>query len=107
MNISIPLEIKQLMEQISNQSYHVYLVGGYVRDQILGRENKDYDLCTDMPLEEIKKIYPKFNIMRENDHRNTGNMKIGNLEVEISSMRGKNLQEDLSERDFTMNAIAS
>ncbi len=107
MNISIPLEIKQLMEQISNQSYHVYLVGGYVRDQILGRENKDYDLCTDMPLEEIKKLYPKFNIMRENNHRNTGNMRIGNLEVEISSMRGKDLREDLSERDFTMNAIAA
>ena len=107
MKITIPLEIKELMEQIQNQSYHVYLVGGYVRDQILGRENKDYDLCTDMPLEEIKKLYPKFNIMRENDHRNTGNIRIGNLEVEISSFRGKNLQEDLSERDFTMNAIAA
>ena len=107
MKISIPLEVQQLMEKIANQSYHVYIVGGFVRDQILGRENKDYDLCTDMPLEEVKKLFPEFIIMRENDHRNTGTMRIGKLDIEISSIRGNNLQEDLSKRDFTMNAVAA
>ena len=107
MTITIDEKVKELMQIIESNNYHIYLVGGAVRDQIIGRDNKDYDLCTDMPLEKIKKVFPQFVIMRENDHRNTGNMRIGNVEIEISSFRGKDLKEDLLERDLTMNAVAA
>ena len=106
MKITIPQEIKEVLERISNTSYHAYIVGGAVRDRLIGRPNDDYDLCTDMPLEEVKKLFPGFTIMKENDHRNTGIIRINGLEIEISSIRGNSLKEDLSKRDFTMNAIA-
>ena len=106
MRITIPKEIQQIIELINNHGYEAYLVGGAVRDRILGIDNQDYDLCTNMPLEEIKTIIPFFNIMRENDHRNTGIFRINDNEIEISSFHGDSLEEDLSNRDLTMNAIA-
>lgn len=106
MRISIPLTIKNVMEKMKAHSYHTYMVGGAIRDWIIGRPCDDYDLCTDMPLEEVKEYFPDFTIMKENNHRNTGILRVGQQEIEISSIRGNNLQEDLSQRDFTMNAIA-
>ena len=44
--IEINNEVKKIMKQIESSGYEIYLVGGFVRDSIIGRENKDYDLCT-------------------------------------------------------------
>ena len=65
MKITIPIEIQKIIELINSYGYEAYLVGGAVRDKIIGIDNHDYDLCSNMPLEEIKKIIPDFNIMRE------------------------------------------
>lgn len=102
----IPVCIFELLEQINQRGYEAYLVGGAVRDSILGIESKDYDICTNMPLHQVKELYPNFHLMKPNENRNTGVMKIGNLVVEISDFKGVSLFDDLSNRDFTMNAIA-
>ncbi len=106
MKIDIPQEVKQIIDIINNHSYEAYLIGGAVRDAVLGKENDDYDLCTNMPLEELKKIIPNFTIMKENNHRNTGVIRINGVEIEVSSFKGKTIEEDLSKRDITINAIA-
>lgn len=98
--------IKDILNKINQSGFEAYLVGGAVRDTILEKESKDYDICTNMPLHMIKELYPNFHIMKPNNHRNTGIMRINNLEIEISTYKGKNLLEDLSNRDFTINAIA-
>lgn len=103
--MKIKEEIMTVMQEISNNGYEIYLVGGAVRDQLLNIENKDYDLCTNASLTEIKKLYPNFKIMNPNNHRNTGILKINNIDIEISEYRGKTLKEDLSNRDFTINSI--
>ena len=95
-----------LLRLQNNQGYEAYLVGGAVRDTVLDKPNKDYDICTNMPLPQIKELFPKFHIMKPNNHRNTGVMRFNNLEIEISTYKGKSIQEDLSNRDFTINAIA-
>lgn len=105
--ITIPEFIKNIMNEIEKAGYEIYLVGGFVRDAILNIENKDYDLTTNMPLDDIRKIYNNFVIMKENDHRNTGILKVDDNEIEISSFRGDTLKEDLEERDFTINALAA
>ena len=102
----IPDTIKELMQKINAEGYNIFIVGGFVRDSIIGKDNDDFDLCSDMPLEDIKKIFPAFVIMRENDHRNTGIIRIDDKIIEISSIRGKDIKEDLSNRDFTINALA-
>lgn len=102
----IPRDILDIIKNINANGHEAYLVGGAVRDSILGIESKDYDICTNMPLEKIKELYPNFHLMKPNDNRNTGVMKIENLVVEISDFKGVSLFDDLSNRDFTMNAIA-
>jgi len=102
----MPDEVRELMDNVYDNGYEIYIVGGYVRDLMLGIDSNDYDLCTNAPLEEIKKIYPKFRIMKKNNHRNTGTININNNIIEISSMKGDTIEEDLVNRDFTINAIA-
>lgn len=102
----IPDEVKNIMKKVNELGYEIYIIGGFVRDSILQRQNKDYDLCTNMPFEYINEIVPNFTIMRENEHRNTGVVRINGIDIEISMLRGMNLYEDLLNRDFTINSIA-
>ena len=104
--VIIPDEVKNIMKKVNELGYEIYIIGGFVRDSILQRQNKDYDLCTNMPFEYINEIVPNFTIMRENEHRNTGVVRINGIDIEISMLRGMNLYEDLLNRDFTINSIA-
>lgn len=106
MKIAVPDFIKEILKTINDYGYEGYIVGGAVRDAIIGKDNDDYDICTNMPLEEINKIFPAFKIMKENNHRNTGIIKINDKEIEISTFKGNSLNEDLSNRDFTINSLA-
>lgn len=101
----IPENVKALMNIIIEHGYEVYIVGGYVRDKLLDRDNNDIDLCTNMPLEELKEFY-ELKMMKRNERRNTGIIKFDDEVVEISSFKGNNLREDVLRRDFTINALA-
>lgn len=102
----MPEEVIDIMEGIIAKGYEVYIVGGYVRDYLLNIKSDDYDLATNMPLDKLKEIYPKLHIMKENNHRNTSVLHINNKKIEISSFKGKNIKEDLQNRDYTINAMA-
>ena len=104
--IDVSENIIDILKEINKKGYEAYLVGGAVRDSLLGKENKDFDICTNMPLTEIKTLYPNFHLMKPNNNRNTGVMRLNNLEIEISEFKGGSLLEDLRNRDFTINAIA-
>lgn len=105
-NIKMNPIVSEVINAINKSGYQAYLVGGAVRDAILNKDNKDFDLCTNMPLPKVKELFPSFVIMKPNNHRNTGVMRINGEEIEISEFRGKDIIEDLSNRDFTMNAMA-
>ena len=105
-NIELPSIVKEIITKINKEGYEAYLVGGAVRDFLLSKENKDYDICTNIPLIKLKEIYPKLAIMKPNANRNTGVIRVDTIELEISEYKGKNIIEDLSNRDFTINAIA-
>lgn len=104
--INVSENVIDILKEINKNGYEAYLVGGAVRDSLLGKENKDFDICTNMPLTQIKSLYPNFHLMKPNNNRNTGVMHLNNLEIEISEFKGSSLLEDLSNRDFTINAIA-
>ena len=107
MKIIINPQVKEIMEMVESRGYDIYLIGGAIRDGLIGMDNNDYDLCTNMPLEMMNSLFPSFKIMRENNHRHTGVMHYNGLEIEISSFHGHNIIEDLSKRDFTINAIGA
>ena len=104
--IEIPDELKKYMNLIIDAGYECYLVGGAVRDALLGVSNKDYDFCTNIPFEKLKDLVSNLTIMKENSHRNTAVMRVDGLDVEFTMFRENSLKEDLSNRDFTINAIA-
>jgi len=123
-SIKIPSEIKDIAEKLKKAGYQAYLVGGCVRDLLLGREPKDWDIATNAKPEEIQRIFP--DSVYENAFGTVG-VKTGSeipalKVVEITTYRlegrytdkrhpdeikfAKTVEEDLSRRDFTINAMA-
>lgn len=53
----LPNSLFQAMSLLKSESKEVYLVGGYVRDSMLKKPSKDYDLVTDVPMDKIEEIF--------------------------------------------------
>ena len=120
----IPKEVKNIVGELEKAGYEAYIVGGCVRDFLLGCEARDWDVTTNAKPEEIQKVFPKS--FYENNFLTvtvrTGSKKPELAEVEITTYRfeakysdkrhpdnvryAKTLEEDLARRDFTINAIA-
>ena len=83
----IPQEVKSILKKLKDAGYQAYIVGGCVRDFLLGIEPKDWDVATEAAPEEIQKVFP------DNFYENkfltvtakTGSEKIP--EVEITTYR--------------------
>lgn len=118
-DINIPLEINNILKMLVENGHQAYLVGGCVRDILMNKEPKDWDITTSANPKTIQKIFPES--FYENDFGTVGvKTDIGVVEVTPFRMDGKytdsrhpdkvtytdNLQDDLARRDFTMNAIA-
>lgn len=109
-------KIKKIMQKLQDNGYQAFLVGGYVRDQLLGSFSSDVDICTDaLP----KDVHNLFNINCKNNYGGS-NIKLGKYNVDITTFRKEikyvgrkpvemeyinDLEEDLKRRDFTVNAI--
>ena len=106
MEQKIPKSVVDIIELIHNQNKICYIVGGAPRDILLGKEPKDYDLCTDIPLQELQLLIPHFHLMKQTDLRNAGITRIEDTIIEISELKGTTLEEDILRRDFTINGIA-
>ena len=89
----------------------VYLVGGYLRDLILKRKNKDLDFVfsgelTDFVKEFAKKINGSFFPLNDRYQTNRVINKKDDLTYDFTKMRGRSIEGDLGKRDFTINALA-
>lgn len=124
MQYRIPQEVEVVSSGLRKAGFEAYLVGGCVRDLILGREPKDWDVTTNATPEQIQAVFP--DSFYENDYGTVG-VKTGSEDprfaiVEVTPYRteseysdkrrpdkvefGASLSEDLARRDFTINAIA-
>jgi len=108
-----PDVIYELQAQLAGWPHPVYIVGGAVRDAMLHRPLKDVDLAT--PIAGIKlarQIANQFDgdFFPLDPERDVGRALIdtpeGRLLVDVARIRGADLLADLTERDFTMNAMA-
>ncbi|MDP1707075.1 MAG: HD domain-containing protein [bacterium] len=124
MQYRIPDEVEKVGESLRGAGFEAYLVGGCVRDLIIGREPKDWDITTNANPEQIQGIFS--DSFYENDYGTVGvktdseDLRLAVIEVtpyriesEYSDKRrpdnvvfGASLLEDLARRDFTINAIA-
>lgn len=123
----IPKEVQQVAETLENAGFEAYLVGGCVRDLLIGKTPKDWDLTTDAHPNEIMALWGEDETFCNNDYGTVGvvneetedeRLKVIEVtpyrtESEYSDARrpdkvafGVSLEEDLKRRDFTVNAIA-
>lgn len=119
--IKIPDELKKMNEIFSQNGFEAYLVGGAVRDMLLGKKADDWDVTTNAKPEEVMKIFRRV-IPTGIDH-GTVTVHFSGQEIEVTTFRTESdysdgrhpdkveyaghIEEDLSRRDFTMNAIAA
>jgi poly(A) polymerase/tRNA nucleotidyltransferase (CCA-adding enzyme) len=122
---AIPEEVVKVSDQLLKNNFEAYLIGGCVRDLMLGRKPKDWDITTNANPDEIIKLFEK--TFYENEYGTVGvvneetedeTLKIVEvtpyrLEEKYSDNRrpdsvkfSGNLADDLKRRDFTINAIA-
>ncbi len=116
MTIKIPKEIKNILSKLEKKGFQSYLVGGCVRDLIQGNKPKDWDIATNAKPDEIIKIFPKsFTNNEFGTVTVPDNIEITPFRVEekYTDKRhpdkvewAKTIEEDLSRRDFTVNALA-
>lgn len=120
MNFDIPDEILSVYKKLEKSGFEVYLVGGCVRNLLLKKEISDWDLTTIATPQQILKNFPSG--FYDNKFGTVGVPLKNKQIIEITTYRtehgyvdrrhpkkvswGKSIEEDLSRRDFTINAIA-
>lgn len=118
--IEIPSVLKKFNSVFEEHGFKAYLVGGAVRDIFLKKEASDYDVATNATPQDVIKIF-NFVVPTGIEHGTVTVHFMGN-EIEVTTFRTESgysdgrhpdsvnyaatIEEDLSRRDFTMNAIA-
>ena len=115
-------ELKELMHLLSSSGKECYIVGGAVRDLLLGyKKFKDIDLTTSLSVEQLKQIFDQNQIRFDDRALKYGCLTVRNKKrnFQITSFRKdirtfgraadiefvENIEEDAKRRDFTINAI--
>jgi poly(A) polymerase len=109
----------EIVRQLRDAGYQAYLVGGCVRDLVMGREPADYDIATDAAPEAVVKLYPEsltvgaqFGVVLV--PREAGNVEVATFRSDGRYTDGrhpdevrysKTAQEDVRRRDFTINGL--
>lgn len=124
MRIRIRREVKEVMDIIESKGYSVYVVGGAVRNQLLGIPISDWDLTTNAKPMELIEIFNKEQIhfIPTGAQHGTITVYYKGLNIEVTTFRidgnysdsrrpdriyyTDDLKQDLSRRDFTINALA-
>lgn len=118
----MPKSVKEILEKFDKAGYEIYIVGGAVRDLLMGRSTNDWDFTTNATPEQILEVIPgglynnQFGtVFTDNPDDETRPHEITTFRTEegYSDARhpdkiswGKTLDEDLSRRDFTINSMA-
>ena len=120
MHISIPKHASDIIKTLSAHGYEAYVVGGCVRDSILGKEPADWDITTSALPEQVKALFPR--TIDTGLKHGTVTIMMDKVGYEVTTYRidgtyedhrrpnevtfTSDLKEDLMRRDFTINAMA-
>lgn len=121
-HIKIPDHIYALMQRLNSAGYDCYVVGGYVRDLLLDRPTHDIDLATSATPEEIMEVFTGYKVIPTGIEHGTVTVLANGDAVEVTTFRKDSdysdhrhpdlvffttsIEDDLSRRDFTINALA-
>lgn len=118
----LPKEIAQCLQALEDQGFAAYAVGGCVRDDLLGRQPQDFDLCTSALPEQIQQVFRDCPLVLAGVKHGTVGVVTAAGVVEITTFRTEGgyqdnrhpdwvkfvprVEADLARRDFTINAMA-
>jgi len=120
--IKIPSYAKTILDTLQKNGYDAYIVGGCVRDNMLGRGASDYDITTNALPHQVYEVFKAYHVIDTGIKHGTVTVVIEKMPVEITTYRidgeykdnrrpecvsfTKNIEDDLARRDFTINAMA-
>ena len=109
LQIKIPHFVHVILEMLKKNGFNAFIVGGAIRDALLKRDAIDWDITTDAEVHEIQSIFKdvrQFSLKHE-----TVTLVHSGIPFEVTVMKGSgekkaDIYNDLSHRDFTLNAMA-
>ncbi len=120
--MKLPEYVLRCADALEAAGYEAWAVGGCVRDSVLGLAPHDYDLCTSALPEQTKAVFADCRLVLAGEKHGTVSVVTGEGLVEITTFRTEggyqdsrhpdwvrfvsNIEEDLSRRDYTVNAMA-
>ena len=120
--MQLPSDVNFIIERMNAHGYSAHVVGGSVRDSLIGRELGDFDITTNALPEETKTVFSDCKTVDTGIKHGTVTLVLGGVPYEITTYRidgdykdnrhpdavtfTASLTEDLARRDFTVNAMA-
>ena len=122
MNIKLPKDVIYILQRLENSGYSAYVVGGCVRDALLGNAPQDWDICTSGLPQQVINTFSDYRVIKTGIKHGTVTLMLNSNMYEITTFRTEkdysdnrrpdtvefvaDIKEDLSRRDFTVNAMA-
>lgn len=122
MVISLPAPVAECVAALGQAGHSAHIVGGCVRDSLMGRLPSDWDVCTSALPEEAQAVFAVHKVIPTGIRHGTITLLMGEMPIEITTLRRDgdyldhrrpqsvsftdSLAEDLARRDFTVNAMA-
>ncbi len=117
-----PEYVRKILNRIEEAGHEAFIVGGALRDMMIGRESHDYDITTSALPEETAEIFSDMHVIKTGLKHGTVTVVIDQHPIEITTYRvdgdykdsrhpsgvsfTRNIEDDLARRDFTVNAMA-
>ena len=122
LNFNLPENTEFIINTLAENGYEAYIVGGCVRDLIMNIPPHDWDICTNALPDEVITVFKDFRTVQSGIKHGTVGIVIEHLVYEVTTFRSetgysdnrhpdgvhfeKDIEKDLSRRDFTVNSIA-
>lgn len=118
----LPKTAAKCVKLLEGDGFYAYAVGGCTRDYLLSRKPHDYDLCTNATPQQMHSVFSQYELVTSGEKHGTVGVIVDGEVVEITTFRVEggyednrhpeyvefvsDVEDDLSRRDFTVNAIA-
>ncbi|HBM79866.1 MAG TPA: polynucleotide adenylyltransferase, partial [Clostridiaceae bacterium] len=122
MEIKLPEGARYILKKLYSSGYKGYIVGGCVRDSLLGKVPADFDIASNAQPCDVMDMFKDFKLLSTGLKHGTVTVIIDNMPFEVTTFRKEGaysdyrrpdhvefigtIDEDLSRRDFTINSMA-
>jgi tRNA nucleotidyltransferase (CCA-adding enzyme) len=120
--MEIPPQVASTLERLEDAGFSAYVVGGCVRDALMGSEPHDWDIATSALPKQVKEVFADKRVLETGLRHGTVTLLLKGQPLEITTFRSDgvyldgrhpksvrfvaSIEQDLARRDFTMNALA-